>query len=154
MNGFFSAHDHAGGDLVYYSVENAMRPVKLFLPAALLLAVLMIACGSSDSDNAGVTEISQALAAAEGSETSASGFLIADRDGLVRLCSQLLESFPPQCGGDRIDLPGFDASSVPGTQRAQVTNDIQTLIWTNDPISITGIRTSEGLGSARLLPGD
>ena len=131
-----------------------MRPLRIFLPAALLITVLMIACGSSDSDKSGVTEISQALAAAGGSEVSASGFLIADRDGLIRLCSLLLESSPPQCGGDRIELPGFDVSSVPDTQRAQVTNDIRTLIWTNDPITVTGIRTSDGLGSAQLLRGN
>ena len=62
-------------------------------------------------------EISQALEAADGSEVTVSGFLIADKDGNTRLCSVLLESSPPQCGGDRINLLGFDASSVPNLKR-------------------------------------
>ena len=64
-------------------------------------------------------EISQALEAAEGSEVTVSGMLIANRDGSTRLCSVLLESDPPQCGGDRIDLLGFDASSVPNSKTPQ-----------------------------------
>ena len=94
-------------------------------------------------------ETGQALVAAEGSEVTVSGFLIADRDGNARLCSALLESFPPQCGGDRIDLLGFDASSVPNSKTPQRPSDIPTVRWTGR-ITVTGIKVIGGLAEVRL----
>ena len=95
-------------------------------------------------------EISQALEAAEGSEFTVSGMLIANRDGNTRLCSVLLESDPPQCGGDRIDLLGFDASSVPNSSTPQRPSEIQTARWTDSPITVTGIKGIGGLVEVRL----
>ena len=95
-------------------------------------------------------EISQALEAADGSEVTVSGFLIADRDGNTRLCSVLLESDPPQCGGDRIDLLGFDASSVPNSKTPQRPSEIQTARWTDSYITVTGIKGIGGLVEVRL----
>ena len=95
-------------------------------------------------------EISQALEAAEGSEVTVSGMLIANRDGKTRLCSVLLESDPPQCGGDRIDLLGFDASSVPNSKTPQRPSEIQTARWTDSPITVTGIKGIGGLVEVRL----
>ena len=95
-------------------------------------------------------EIAQALEAAEGSEVTVSGVLIADRDGKTRLCSALLESSPPQCGGDRIDLPGFDASSVPNSKTPQSPSEIQTARWTDSYITVTGIKMIGGLAEVRL----
>ena len=95
-------------------------------------------------------EISQALEAAEGSEVTVSGMLIANRDGKTRLCSVLLESDPPQCGGDRIDLLGFDASSVPNSKTPQRPSEIRTARWTDSPITVTGIKGIGGLVEVRL----
>jgi hypothetical protein len=41
------------------------------------------------------------------------GSLFIDPDGVVRLCSAIAESFPPQCGGERLRVIGLDPSSVP-----------------------------------------
>ena len=101
-----------------------------------------------------IMEIGQALEEAEGSEVTVSGFLIADRGGNTRLCSGLLESFPPQCGGDRIDLLGFDASSVPNSKTPQRPSEIQTARWTNSQITVTGIRVIGGLAEVRLSTED
>ena len=95
-------------------------------------------------------EIRQALNAVEGSEVTVSGFLLADRDGNTRLCSGLLESDPPQCGGDRIGLLGFDASSVPNSKTPQRPSEIQTARWTNSNITVTGIKMIGGLSEVRL----
>ena len=96
-------------------------------------------------------EIRQALDAAEGSEVMVSGFLFADRQGNTRLCSGLLESYPPQCGGDRIDLLGLDASSVPNSKTPQRRSEIGTVRWTDSYITITGIKGIAGLAEVRLL---
>ena len=126
----------------------------VFLSFALaLLVALAVACGGDESNGVigdGQTSIRQALKAAEGSEVTVSGFLIADRDGTARLCSALLESFPPQCGGDRIGLLEFDASVVPDTSSPQRQSEIRTVRWTDSEITVTGIKESAGLADVRL----
>ena len=118
------------------------------LAAILGVAVLMVvvaACGSNELHTGDrQMEIAQALEADEGSEVTVSGVLIADRDGNTRLCSTLLESSPPQCGGDRIDLLGFDANSVPNSKTPQRPSEIQTARWTDSYITVTGIKGSSG----------
>ena len=47
-----------------------------------------------------------------------SGALFVDADGTVRLCDAIAESFPPQCGGERIVVEGLDLESVAGLQEA------------------------------------
>jgi hypothetical protein len=44
------------------------------------------------------------------------GALFVDVDGTVRLCDAIAESFPPQCGGDRIVVEGLDLAAVAGLQ--------------------------------------
>ncbi len=127
-----------------------MKALATILGVAMLMAVLA-ACGSNESDTGdGALEIAQALEAAVGSEVTVSGFLIANRDGSTRLCSVLLESDPPQCGGDRIDLLGFDASTVPNSRTPQRPSEIPTVRWTTNQITITGIRVIGGLAEVRL----
>jgi hypothetical protein len=46
------------------------------------------------------------------------GALFVDADGTVRLCDAIAESFPPQCGGERIAVEGLDLEDVPGLQEA------------------------------------
>ena len=44
------------------------------------------------------------------------GALFVDADGTVRLCDAIAESFPPQCGGERIVVEGLDLADVPDLQ--------------------------------------
>jgi len=97
-----------------------------------------------------ITAIFQALEATEGLELTVSGFLFEDRDGNTRLCNILLESSPPQCGGDRIDLLGFDASSVPDSRTPRELGEIETVRWTESQITVTGITRVGGLTEVRL----
>lgn len=59
------------------------------------------------------------------------GFLVAVGDR-VQLCSTLLESFPPQCGGESLVVEGLDLASVNGTQTEGDTT------WTSDAIQLLG----------------
>jgi len=45
-----------------------------------------------------------------------SGALFVDPDGTAWLCDAIAESFPPQCGGDRIEVGGLDLADVPNLQ--------------------------------------
>ena len=49
---------------------------------------------------------------------SVSGALFVDADGTARLCEAIAESFPPQCGGQRITVHGLDPATVPDLQEA------------------------------------
>ena len=40
------------------------------------------------------------------------GALFVDAAGTVRLCDAIAESFPPQCGGERIVVEGLDLAAV------------------------------------------
>jgi hypothetical protein len=44
------------------------------------------------------------------------GALFVDADGTVRLCDAIAESFPPQCGGARIEVEGLDLDTVENLQ--------------------------------------
>jgi hypothetical protein len=46
------------------------------------------------------------------------GALFVAADGTTRLCDAIAESFPPQCGGARIEVLGLDLSSIDGLQQA------------------------------------
>ena len=44
------------------------------------------------------------------------GALFVDPDGTTWLCDAIAESFPPQCGGERIEVEGLDLADVPNLQ--------------------------------------
>jgi hypothetical protein len=45
-----------------------------------------------------------------------SGALFIAADRTVLLCDAIAESFPPQCGGERIRVEGLDLAAIPGLQ--------------------------------------
>lgn len=45
-----------------------------------------------------------------------SGALFVSADGTVLLCDAIAESFPPQCGAERIRVEGLELAAVPGLQ--------------------------------------
>ena len=135
-------------------MKNLIAP--LLLSAFLALAT---ACGSDEDDSARAgsgaerMEIGRALEAANGSNVTVSGHLIVDVDGDTRLCSLLLESFPPQCGGDRISLIGLEVSTVPDTKSLPFSaGGIRTVTWTG-LITVTGIKGIDGLVAVQISSG-
>ena len=107
-----------------------MRPA----PALLVLALVFAACdiGGAPSSSSGGDPV---LVIVEGEPGSAgisvaeaighgptddivavTGALFAGPGGTVMLCDAIAESFPPQCGGERIRVDGIDLASVPGLQ--------------------------------------
>ena len=77
--------------------------------------VLTIAPGAVDGPP---MQIADALAAASGEPVLVSGALFVDAAGEVRLCSMMAESFPPQCGGERLEVVGLDLSTIPDLEAA------------------------------------
>lgn len=123
--------------------------------AGALVFAMAVACSDSDSapSNADNMDrnISQAQSTEPGTEVSVSGYLFVDKGGQIRLCEMLLESSPPQCGGDRIELSAFDVDGTPNIQRVQEPSEINTAAWTNEIITISGTRNSAGLTDVTLV---
>lgn len=77
--------------------------------------VLVIAEGEP---GAGVT-VAEALTRGPTDDLlSVTGALFIDPDGTVLLCEAIAESFPPQCGGERIEVEGLDADLVENLEEA------------------------------------
>lgn len=45
------------------------------------------------------------------------GALFVNADGTVLLCEAMAESFPPQCGGARLEVRGLELTTIEGLQR-------------------------------------
>ncbi len=56
--------------------------------------------------------VSDALGISANLPVRVSGSLFVDAQDRVLLCSAIAESFPPQCGGERIEVLGLDLSSI------------------------------------------
>jgi hypothetical protein len=60
-----------------------------------------------------------------------SGYLFVDADGNAVLCELILESYPPQCGGDSIAVAG----EIPFLD--ELSTD-QGLYWSDNPVELEG----------------
>ena len=61
-------------------------------------------------------DVATAAALASGSKVAVTGFVLLVSGQSPVLCSELLESMPPQCGGARMELVGLDGPDLPGRQ--------------------------------------
>ena len=101
-----------------------MKPILLL---ALFLAAALLGCstppsgaptpggpGSGTASGPGIS-VREALDGDFDTPVLVNGALFVSA-AQVRLCSAIAESFPPQCGGDRIDVQGLDLSTIAGLQ--------------------------------------
>ena len=119
--------------------------MKTFTLIALAVALLAVAACGGDDDSADGTEpataglamgpgisIDDALASDSDEPLLVNGNLLAE-GGVVRLCSALAESFPPQCGGASLVVEGLKLEEVDGlVTEADVS-------WTDRPIQLLGV---------------
>jgi len=61
------------------------------------------------------------------------GFLLCCGEDPVRLCAELLESMPPQCGGASLIVEGLDLTSLAGITRSG------DCLWSVEPVELEGI---------------
>ena len=117
-----------------------MRKRSVVLVALVALLPLLAACGGGDGPSGSSAEplsVEQALAGSRNGRVTVSGFLIAPDGQPVRLCSALLESYPPQCGEPALVVEGLDLATVAGLTS---TNDssLAQVTWSDMPVSIPG----------------
>ena len=96
--------------------------------ASIFVVILLVvaACGGSDE----ITSISDAANADDGTDAELTGFIISV-GGETRICAEILESFPPQCGGANVLVVGLDLASLDTQTEGNVT-------WTDDDVTLTG----------------
>ncbi len=80
---------------------------------------------------AGGITIAEALAEASGGTVALSAFVFID-DGGARVCDAVAESFPPQCGGESLELSTIETVDPDDLEEAQG------IRWTNDRITLFG----------------
>jgi hypothetical protein len=101
-----------------------------FLPVAFMFAAA--GCGGTD----GPLTPDQARDASGG--VTVEGALIAIEGAPVRLCSAILESYPPQCGEPSIEVRGLDLDSLDGLSSTRQGEDVIPARWSDRPIQVTG----------------
>ena len=89
-------------------------------PAPGVSPVLVIAAGDPAEPGLSVAEALDHQASDD--LVTVGGALFVDPDGTVWLCDAIAESFPPQCGGDRIEVEGLALADVPNLQEE---NDVR-----------------------------
>lgn len=98
-------------------VLAACAPANDEPPAGSGADVVLVARNEAFDDLPPIS-VSDALLAEDGREVVVSGALFVDPDGGVQLCEAIAESFPPQCGGNRVEVEGLDLAGVAGLQAA------------------------------------
>jgi hypothetical protein len=76
-----------------------------------------ITVAQGQADGPGIS-VEDAIAGARAEAVLVNGALFIDADGVVRLCSAVAESFPPQCAGERLRVIGLDPASLPDLKEA------------------------------------
>jgi hypothetical protein len=74
--------------------------------------VAVLAVVDQDPSIPAITVV-EAIGRAAGDIVSVSGALFVDPDGSVHLCDAIAESYPPQCGGSRLEVRGLDLATLP-----------------------------------------
>jgi hypothetical protein len=105
----------------------------LVVHAALLL--LCAAC-EGPADAGGAMYVDEAVANQASGEVRLRGYVIGREGGPTRLCEEMLESFPPQCGGASVLVEGLDPESIGELSRQEQ------VFWTSREIELEGVLDS------------
>lgn len=131
--------------------------------AALFLTLTLAACGlvptsptsvppASDAPSPPATAIdTDALlgdAALDGQPVRVAGFFLAS-DGVAQLCSVVLESYPPQCGGGTVRITGEVPADV--LDALDATTDPQLTQATWGQVEVTGTFRANGSGGGPTI---
>lgn len=117
----------------------------IILAAAVLAMASLVGCGAeppSTEVRPDVLTVEEALAADSGHPVNVRGMLVASDAGAV-LASALLESYPPQAGGETIPLAGLDLSALVGVNSVDASSAGEghgpaAISWTDHPVVLEG----------------
>ena len=101
------------------------------LPVVLLLALAGSACGGDEGP------LTPEEARDASGEVTVEGALIALEGEPVRMCSAILESYPPQCGQPSLEVRGLDLDSL-DLSSTRPDDDVTPARWSDRSIQVTG----------------
>jgi hypothetical protein len=101
------------------------------LPLAVVLALAATGCGGEDGP------LTPEEARDASGEVTVEGALIAIEGEPVRMCSAILESYPPQCGEPSLEVRGLDLDSLE-LSSTRPEDDVTAARWSDRPIQVTG----------------
>lgn len=106
-------------------------------PALVLLVLVhtVAACGGNGSAAEGPLTPEEARATS--GKIAVTGSLIAIEGEPVRLCSAILESYPPQCGEPSLEVQGLDLDSL-DLASTRPGDEVTPARWSHRPIEVTG----------------
>lgn len=116
------------------------RAVPAAAAGVIALVLASAGCGGEQpTEPRAPLSIEAALRLAGEGPLSVSGFLLAPQGGETRLCSALLESYPPQCGGPSLVVKGLDLATVEGlTGTSPDEPDLAQVQWTDAQVTLGG----------------
>ncbi len=79
------------------------------------------------------SSLAKALEMHDGSRLTVKGFLLLDADE-AWICDELLESFPPQCGGASVELTGIGMADLSGISLRRASG----VAWSETVLKIQG----------------
>jgi hypothetical protein len=107
--------------------------MRLALLALVVLA--LTACGDGGQEG-GPMSIEDALRA-DGQTVVVEGGIVAMDGGPVRLCSALMESYPPQCGEPALELRGLDLDALE-LETSGGDSSVSPARWSGGPVRVRG----------------
>ncbi len=128
----------------------------------LLLALILAACGAGSASPSGTppslapnppataidTDMLLGDASLDGQSVRVGGFFLAVGD-TAQLCSVVLESYPPQCGGGTVRITGEVPADV--LDALDSTNDPALAQATWGQVEVTGTFRSNGVGGSPTI---
>ncbi len=122
--------------------RRAMRARRATMTVAAVAGLLLAGCGTDATAGAGTPAgdpltVEQALAHRGDEPVAVRGMAYDGGDGVVRLCAAILESFPPQCGGDHLGVTDADALIGQLEVALQVEGDVA---WSPGEVVVWGYR--------------
>jgi hypothetical protein len=106
--------------------------MKTLVLVPLACAFALTGCGGEEGP------LTPAQARDASGEVTVEGALIAIEGEPVRLCSAILESYPPQCGRPSIEVRGLDLDSLDGLSSTRQGEDVVPARWSDRPTRVTG----------------
>jgi hypothetical protein len=103
--------------------------------SSLLLVVLVLALSACGSDDG---EAGRSTPAATGPQPFEFTGYVFRVDGETRICDAMLESYPPQCGGESYRVTGLDVTGIDGVEEAQG------VAWTDERVTVQGVLAADG----------
>jgi hypothetical protein len=123
------------------------KPIRLLATlAGAAVVALASGCGGGPEESApsagapipdGGLTIAEVLASTPEGPFMVKGYLIVGEGDEMRLCSALLESYPPQCGEPSLRVKGLDLEQVEGLMRPS-DPELAQVAWTEEEISVLG----------------